>query len=153
MALVSVIHGPNLNLLGTREPQIYGSETLPQLDARIAAEGAKLGVEVESFQSNVEGLIVDRIQSLLGRAQALILNAGGYTHTSVAIRDAVAAVAPKIVVIEVHLSIPEARESFRKESLLAGVVRGRIEGFGGRSYLLALKAASELIASPRGVEL
>lgn len=150
MSLVSVIHGPNLNLLGTREPEIYGRATLAEIDRELVSLGATLGVLVETFQSNVEGLLVDRIQSLIGRADALILNAGGYTHTSVAIRDAVAAIAPKIPAIEVHLSVPEAREPFRHASLLAGVVKGRIEGFGARSYLLALRAASELIASPRG---
>lgn len=152
MPLISVIHGPNLNLLGVREPEIYGQSTLQQIDAALSAEAAALGVALETFQSNHEGALVDRIQSLLGRADALLINAGGYTHTSVAIRDAVAAVAPTIVVVEVHLSIPSGREPFRHLSLLAGVVRGRIEGFGPRSYLLALRAASELIA-PRGVEL
>lgn len=150
MARVSVIHGPNLNLLGTREPEIYGRTTLAEIDAELAREGASLGLEVESFQSNVEGLIVDHIQALAGRAAALIINAAAYTHTSVAIRDAVAAV--RIPTIEVHLTIPEAREAFRHTSLLAPVVSGRIEGFGARSYLLALRAASELIA-PRGVDL
>jgi len=151
-ALIGVVHGPNLNLLGTREPAIYGRQTLLEIDAELAAAAALLGHTVECAQSNVEGVLVDRIQGLMGRAAVLILNAGGYTHTSVAIRDAVAAVAASLPTIEVHLSIPEARESFRQTSLLAGVVRGRIEGFGALSYLLALRAASDLIAR-RGVEL
>jgi 3-dehydroquinate dehydratase-2 len=147
MPLISVIHGPNLNLLGTREPELYGSESLAELDGRIAALAEELGAESDTYQSNVEGEIVDRIQSLRGRAQALILNAGGYTHTSVAIRDAVAAISPEIPTIEVHLTIPSAREGFRHTSLLAGVVRGRVEGLGPLSYLLALRAASALIAA------
>jgi 3-dehydroquinate dehydratase II len=151
MPLVGVIHGPNLNLLGTRETSVYGTTTLAEIDAMLQKAGGELGLEVESFQSNVEGAIVDRIQALAGRAEALILNAAAYTHTSVAIRDAVAAT--RIPTIEVHLTIPEAREAFRQASLLAGVVRGRIEGFGARSYVLALRAAAELIPSPRGVEL
>jgi 3-dehydroquinate dehydratase II len=152
VGLISVIHGPNLNLLGVREPEIYGRTTLAEIDAALLAEAGRLGVQLETFQSNHEGAMIDRIQSLIGRADALIINAGGYTHTSVAIRDAVSALAPKIPTIEVHLSNPSARETFRHQSFLAGVVRGRIEGFGPRSYLLALKAASELIAA-RGVEL
>lgn len=146
MALISVIHGPNLNLLGTREPDIYGTQTLVDIDDGLIEEGARLGVEVETFQSNHEGAIVDRIQSLIGRANALILNAAAYTHSSIAIRDAVAAMAPQIPTVEVHLSIPGAREAFRHHSHLEGVVSGRIEGFGGLSYLLALKAVSTLLA-------
>ncbi len=146
MALISVIHGPNLNLLGTREPEIYGTQTLVDIDDGLIEEGTRLGVEVETFQSNHEGAIVDRIQSLIGRANALILNAAAYTHTSIAIRDAVAAIAPQIPTVEVHLSIPGAREAFRHHSHLEGVVSGRIEGFGGLSYLLALKAVSTLLA-------
>ncbi|MFO0726747.1 MAG: type II 3-dehydroquinate dehydratase [Myxococcota bacterium] len=146
MALVSVIHGPNLNLLGTREPEIYGTQTLGEIDDALADLATELGLELETFQSNHEGAIIDRIQSLRGRAEILVLNAGGYTHSSVAIRDAVKAVAPEVQTLEVHLSIPEAREEFRRQSLLAGVVRGRIEGFGPVSYLLALHAASRLVA-------
>jgi 3-dehydroquinate dehydratase-2 len=150
--LVGVLHGPNLNLLGSREPAIYGTTTLPQIDAALNELGRELGLTVECAQSNVEGELVDRVQGLRGRAAVLLLNAGGYTHTSVALRDAVAAVATELPTIEVHLSIPEARESFRHTSLLAGVARGRIEGFGPLSYLLALRAASDLIAR-RGEQL
>lgn len=144
--LVSVVHGPNLNLLGTRQPEIYGSETLADIERELAALAETLALDIETFQSNHEGALIDRVQSCRGRAAALILNAGGYTHTSVALRDAVAALAGSPPVVEVHLSIPEARESFRHLSLIAPVVQGRIEGFRGLSYLLALRAASALIA-------
>ncbi len=147
MPLVSVIHGPNLNLLGQREPEVYGTATLAEIDQRLVARAHTLGLDLETFQSNVEGLLIDRIQADLPRAQALLINAGGYTHSSVAIRDAVAAWRGRAPVIEVHLSIPEARENFRQVSLLAGVVAGRVEGFGALSYLLALEAASELIGA------
>ena len=147
MALVLVLHGPNLNLLGTREPEIYGRETLAELDDRLRALGRELGIEVETAQTNHEGVLVDLIQGARGRAAAIVLNAGGYTHTSVAVRDAVAAVGPDVFTLEVHLSIPGAREAFRHRSLLEGVVRGRIEGFGGMSYLLALRAATALIGA------
>jgi 3-dehydroquinate dehydratase-2 len=145
--LVSVIHGPNLNLLGVREPEVYGTDTLAMIDQALVQLGQELGVEVETFQSNLEGALVDRVQSCLGRADAVLINAGGYTHTSVALRDAVAALKGRAVAIEVHLSIPEAREPFRHVSLLAGAVAGRVEGFGRLSYLLALRAASELIGA------
>jgi 3-dehydroquinate dehydratase II len=148
-ALVAVVHGPNLNLLGEREPQIYGTTTLAEIDAALVALGAELGVAVECFQSNHEGVLIDHLQGLRRRAAAVLLNAGGYTHTSVALRDAVAALGAPC--IEVHLSVPEAREPFRHHSLIAGVARGRVEGFGALSYLLALRAAVELIA-PRGFD-
>jgi 3-dehydroquinate dehydratase II len=146
MPLVSVIHGPNLNLLGVREPEIYGTETLAEIDRALFALGAELGLEVETFQSNHEGALIDRVQSCAGRVDAVLLNAGGYTHTSVALRDSVAFLRGAPPVIEVHLSIPESREDFRKLSLLSAVVQGRVEGFRGLSYLLALRAASALIA-------
>jgi 3-dehydroquinate dehydratase-2 len=144
--LISVIHGPNLNLLGTREPEIYGSDTLADIDGSLTLTAVALGHQLETFQSNSEGALIDRIQACRGRSAALIINAGGYTHTSVAIRDAVAALRPGIPAIEVHLSNTAARESFRHVSLLGGVVSGRIEGFGATSYLLALRAATALIA-------
>lgn len=150
--LVGVLHGPNLNLLGTREVSVYGATTLAEIDASLVRLGAELGLEVTCAQSNVEGVLVDHVQALRGRAAVLLLNAGGYTHTSVALRDAVAGVSAELPTIEVHLTVPEARESFRHTSLLAGVVRGRIEGFGPLSYLLALRAASDLIAA-RGEQL
>lgn len=150
--LVGVLHGPNLNLLGTREVEVYGATTLAQVDAALVALATELGLEVTCAQSNIEGVLVDHVQGLRGRAQVLLINAGGYTHTSVALRDAVAGVAAELPTIEVHLTVPEAREPFRHTSLLASVVRGRIEGFGVLSYLLALRAASDLIAA-RGEQL
>jgi 3-dehydroquinate dehydratase-2 len=146
---VLVLHGPNLNLLGEREPEIYGSRTLEEIDESLVALGQELGLEVVTFQSNHEGALVDQIQGAKGRVQAILLNAAGYTHTSVAMRDAVLAVQPDVFTIEVHLSNPSAREDFRRKNLLQDVVRGRVEGFGPLSYLLALQAASALIA-PRG---
>lgn len=146
MPLVSVIHGPNLNLLGLREPELYGTETLEALNLRLVEEARNLGLELELFQSNHEGELVDRIQQARERAEVLVLNAAGYTHSSVAIRDAVAAIRP-LPTLEVHLTLPAQREVFRRRNLLEGVVKGRIEGFGGLSYLLALRAASELIAA------
>lgn len=146
MAAVSVIHGPNLNLLGLREPEIYGLETLEALNQRLHQEATRLGLALEVFQSNHEGELVDRIQAARDRVDVVVLNAAGYTHSSVAIRDAVAAIKP-IPTLEVHLSLPAQREPFRRRNLLEGVVKGRIEGFGGLSYLLALRAASELIAA------
>jgi 3-dehydroquinate dehydratase-2 len=146
MPLVSVIHGPNLNLLGLREPELYGTETLEALNLRLVEEARNLGLELELFQSNHEGELVDRIQQARERAEVLVLNAAGYTHSSVAIRDAVAAIRP-LPTLEVHLTLPAQREPFRRRNLLEGVVKGRIEGFGGLSYLLALRAASELIAA------
>lgn len=145
-ARVAVLNGPNLNLLGTREPHIYGMETLADIEASLRAEAKALSLELRFAQTNGEGALVDAIQAQVGWADVLILNAAAYTHTSVAIRDAIAATGQAFPTIEVHLSVPGAREPFRKQNYLEGVVRGRIEGFGGLSYLLALRAASELIA-------
>ena len=147
---VTVLHGPNLNLLGTREPDKYGHTTLAELDAALATEAEALGLALTCRQSNHEGQLVDWVQACRHDAEVLILNAGGYTHTSVALRDAVAAIAPGVPMIEVHLTVPEAREPFRHVSLLAAVARGRIEGFGPDSYLLALRAASALIRARGG---
>ncbi len=147
VGLVSVVHGPNLNLLGTREPAVYGTATLDDIHQALLALAPSLGVEVETFQSNHEGALVDHLQGCRGRVDAVLLNAAAYTHTSVAIRDAIAALRPPLLVIEVHLSVPEAREPFRRTNLLTGVVDGRIAGFGALSYVLALRAASTLIAS------
>lgn len=144
---VLVLHGPNLNLLGTREPEIYGRATLAEIDAMIAAAAARLGATVEAFQSNVEGELVNRIQAARGTADGLLINAAAYTHTSVAIRDAIAAVA--LPAVEVHLSNTHAREAFRRESHLAAVVSGRVEGFGPGSYLLGLSGLIDLITSSK----
>lgn len=140
---ILVVHGPNLNLLGTREPEVYGKTTLPEIDRMLVAEAKSLGASLLSFQSNVEGELVDVIQSARGTADGLLINAAAYTHTSVAIRDAIAAIA--LPAVEVHLSNTQARESFRHESRLAPVVRGRVEGFGPESYLLGLRGLIAII--------
>jgi 3-dehydroquinate dehydratase-2 len=138
-AAVVVIHGPNLNLLGTREPQIYGHTTLADIDRDLREAGEGMGVEVQTFQSNSEGTLIDRIHQARTEAQAIIINAGGYTHTSVALRDALAGVG--LPVIEVHLTNLAAREEFRHRSLLAPVCVGQITGLGALGYRLALEAA------------
>ena len=144
---VLVLHGPNLNLLGEREPEIYGRVTLPQIDAELRRLGEELGLVVDTFQSNSEGTLVDRIQAARGQYEALVINPAAYTHTSVAIRDAIQMLG--IPVVEVHLSNVYRREPFRHHSTIADVVDGRIMGFGPDSYYLALRAAAALIAAPR----
>jgi len=138
MVPVLVLHGPNLNLLGTREPQIYGSLTLAEIDRRLVQAGEALGLEVRTFQSNSEGGLIDALQQARDWAKGVVFNPGGYTHTSVALRDAVAAIG--IPVVEVHLSNVQAREEFRRVSLIAPVCQGSITGFGWRSYDLGLQA-------------
>src|SRR5437764_742179 len=140
---IAVLHGPNLNLLGTREPEVYGKVTLAEIDAQLAERAQKRGATVECFQSNVEGELVNRIHEVRGRAQAILINAGAYTHTSVAIRDALAAVG--LPAVEVHLSNLHKREPFRRRSLTAPACVGTIAGFGARSYYLALDAALDLL--------
>ena len=140
---ILVIHGPNLNLIGTREPEIYGHTTLAQIDDQLQQLGAELGLKVTSFQSNSEGSIVDKIQDSRGRVAGVLINAGAYTHTSIAIRDALAAV--DIPVVEVHLSNIHKREEFRHHSFLADIAVGQILGFGSNSYLLGLRAMADLI--------
>jgi 3-dehydroquinate dehydratase II len=137
---ILVLHGPNLNLLGRREPEVYGTLPLEEIDRRVADRGAELGVEVRSSQSNLEGELVTLIQEAEGWADALVLNPGGYSHTSVAIRDAVTAVG--IPTIEVHLTNPLSREPFRHTDVVGGACAGVISGFGWRSYLLALEAVA-----------
>ncbi len=132
------MHGPNLNLLGTREPHIYGHTTLAEIDAGLRARGAEAGVTIETFQSNHEGVLIDRLHEARGKASGLIINAGGLTHTSVALRDAVAAAA--IPAIEVHLSNLHTREEFRHHSFLTPVCLGQIAGLGAVGYRLALEA-------------
>lgn len=145
--VVLVIHGPNLNLLGTREPDIYGRTSLAEIDRQTVELGRELGVEVETFQSNSEGEIVNRIQDARGHIDVLIINPAAYTHTSVAIRDAISAV--EVPAIEVHLSNVYKREAFRHHSTIADIAEGRIMGFGPESYLLALRAAGRLIGAKR----
>jgi 3-dehydroquinate dehydratase-2 len=135
---IAVIHGPNLNLLGRREPELYGAATLADVDGAIAALGRELGVEVASFQSNVEGALVDHVQRTAGEAEGFLINAGAYTHTSVALRDALLGVG--LPFVEVHLSNVFAREPFRHHSYLADRAVGVVAGFGVESYLLGLRA-------------
>ncbi len=141
--LVFVLNGPNLNLLGSREPHIYGHDTLDSIAAVLSDQAEALGLQIDLRQSNHEGHLVDWLHEAGGRgALAVILNAGAYTHTSVAIHDAIKAI--DVPVIEVHLSNPHAREAFRHKSFVSPVARGVISGFGARSYSLALDAAAAL---------
>ena len=140
---VLVINGPNLNLLGRREPEIYGRTTLDEINRNLAELGAQLGLAVDTFQSNHEGAIVDRIQQATAGCDGLIINAAAFTHTSIAIRDALAAL--EVPVIEVHLSNIHRREPFRSTSLTAGVVTGQILGLGAAGYSLALRALAEML--------
>ncbi len=138
MKPILLLHGPNLNLLGTREPEVYGKLTLDDINARILEAGREHGVEVRAFQSNSEGALIDALQSARTWASGVVFNPGGYTHTSVALRDAISAIG--IPVIEVHLSNVYAREEFRHTSLLSPVCKGKITGFGWRSYWLGFLA-------------
>ena len=134
---LQVLHGPNLNLLGTREPEIYGTATLADVDARIRDVAAELDAEVEIVQSNHEGALIDAVQQAAGGTDGFVVNAGGYTHTSVALRDALVASGRPFV--EVHVSNVFAREPFRRESLLADAAVGTVSGFGADSYTLAVR--------------
>lgn len=136
---ILVIHGPNLNLLGKREPEIYGIVTLDDINKQLSALAVELGVEVSFFQSNHEGELVQKIQDAMGTFQAIVINPGAYTHTSVALRDAISSTG--IPTVETHLSNIYKREDFRKHSYISGVAVGQIAGFGPDSYLLALRAA------------
>jgi len=148
MRKVLVLHGPNLNLLGEREPSVYGSVTLEEINKELKELADKSGVELRIVQSNHEGEIVETIQNARHWAEVIIINPAAYTHTSVAIRDAISAV--KIPSIEVHLSNIHAREGFRQASHVSPVALGQISGFGKNSYLLALQAAILLPLEPKG---
>jgi 3-dehydroquinate dehydratase II len=146
---VLVINGPNLNLLGSREPEIYGRTSLEDINRELTALGTELGLCVESFQSNSEGALVDRIQQARGNVNLIIINPAAYTHTSIAIRDALSAI--EIPAIEVHLSNVYKREQFRHHSTIADLVEARLMGFGAEGYLLALRAAAKMLKSQKRV--
>ena len=141
MPVLLCLNGPNLNLLGTREPDVYGATTLPEIEAGLRARGAELGFDVDCLQSNSEGALIDALHAARLRCAGVLINAGAYTHTSIALRDALSVVA--LPTVEVHLSNVYRRESFRHRSLLAPVCLGVIAGFGPRSYLLGLEALAQ----------
>ncbi|MBC8143005.1 MAG: type II 3-dehydroquinate dehydratase [Armatimonadetes bacterium] len=147
---VLVLHGANLNLLGTREPGVYGSQTLADINAAIRAHAPTVGVTiVDCIQSNHEGVLIDAIHSARDTADAIVFNPGAFTHYSHAIADAVRAVSPAVVTIEVHLSNVHAREEFRRVSVIASACAGQIAGFGATSYLLGVSAAVSVVQASR----
>ena len=140
---ILVIHGPNLNMLGQREPEIYGNQSLEQINDQLLKLGQDLGLAIETFQSNHEGEIVTRIQQAFGSCDGILINPAAYTHSSIALRDALSLM--DIPVVEIHLSNINKRESFRHKSLIADIAAARIAGFGARGYLLALQGLADLI--------
>lgn len=144
---ILVIHGPNLNMLGKREPGVYGAQTLEEINHELVKIGKKLGHEVVCFQSNQEGDMVDKIQSEMGRTKGIIINPAAFTHTSIAIRDALLLV--DLPVVEIHLSNIYKREPFRHKSLVADIAAGQISGFGAYGYQMALYALSNLLSKKR----
>ena len=141
---ILVVHGPNLNQLGTREPQLYGTATLAEIDVELKRRAAAAGATIESFQSNHEGELIDKIHAAKGHADGILINPGGYTHTSVALADALAAIG--IPAVEVHLSNLYRREAFRRRSYCGAVCRGTISGLGAASYYVGLIALLDLLA-------
>lgn len=144
MPSVLILNGPNLNLLGTRQPEVYGATTLADIEKLCVDAGAALGLDVACFQSNHEGAMIDQIHAAKGTHDGIVLNAGAYTHTSIALMDAIASV--ELPVVEVHLSNIHARESFRHRSYIAPVAIGQICGFGAKGYALALDALANVFA-------
>ena len=138
---ILVLHGPNLNLLGTREPEVYGSMSLEDINAKLIELGKELHAEIKCVQSNHEGALIDALHDARTWANGVVFNPGGYTHTSIALRDAISAI--QIPVVEVHLSNVYAREEFRHVSMISAVCKGKITGFGWRSYMLGLRALVE----------
>ena len=138
-----ILHGPNLNLLGTREPEVYGSITLNDINEKMISLGEELGAEVKCLQSNHEGALIDALHDARTWANGVVFNPGGYTHTSVALRDAISAIV--IPVIEVHLSNVYAREEFRHTSVVSAVCKGKVSGFGWHSYELGLRGLVDII--------
>jgi len=140
---ILILHGPNLNLLGTREPEVYGSMTLEDINNKLIELGKELGVEVKCLQSNHEGALIDALHDARAWADGVVFNPGGYTHTSIALRDAISAI--QIPVIEAHLSNVYAREEFRHTSMISAVCKGKMTGFGWRSYMLGLRGLVDLL--------